>query len=158
MHGSTPRGSSPTHHQRTVAALIDGIIATALAALLSGTPLLGGLVMGTYVVGRDGLDVGPLHFCSVGKYVMGLRLASLDGRPLTMATSVHRNWMLGVNAVAGLFVAVPVVGGALASLLSLGGLGLILFELYNVFADAEGRRWGDRLGRTQVVATEEGLL
>jgi uncharacterized RDD family membrane protein YckC len=114
--------------------------------------------MGTYVVGRDGLDVGPLHFCSVGKYVMGLRLASLDGRPLTMATSVHRNWMLGVNAVAGLFVAVPVVGGALASLLSLGGLGLILFELYNVFADAEGRRWGDRLGRTQVVATKEGLL
>ncbi len=158
MNGSSPNGSTPTHHQRAVAALLDGIIATALAALLAGVPLLGGLVMGAYLVGRDGLQVGPVRFRSVGKYVMGLRLVHLDERPLTMETSVHRNWMLGVNAVAGVFVAVPIVGGTLASLLSLLGLGFILFEIYNVFADSTGRRWGDRLGRTKVVAAGDGLL
>jgi hypothetical protein len=141
-----------------VAALLDGIIASALTAFFSGLPLLGGLVGGAYLVGRDGLEVGPLRFRSVGKYVMGLGLESVDGRPLSLETSVQRNWMLGVNSVAGVFVAVPIVGGALASLLSLVGMGLILYEVYNVFTDPAGRRWGDRWGRTTVTTTGDGLL
>lgn len=141
-----------------MAALLDGIIATALTALLGGAPVLGGLVGGIYLIGRDGFEFGPLHFRSVGKYVMGLGLVRRDGRPVTLETSVQRNWMLGLSSVASLFVIVPIVGGALASLLSLGGLGLILFEIYNVFNDPAGRRWGDRLGNTRVVEAGDGLV
>ena len=107
---------------------------------------------------RDGLEVGPLRFRSVGKYVMGMGLVRLDGRSLTLRTSVKRNWMLGLTFVAGGFVAVPIVGGALASFVSLAGVGLVLFEAYNVLADPAGRRWGDRLGNTRVVAMGDGGL
>jgi len=158
MSNGSTSGDAPTHHQRIVAALIDGIIATGLMAFFSGAPLLGGLLGGAYIVARDGFEVGPLRFRSVGKHVMGLGLVRLDGRPLTLETSVQRNWMLGLTSVAGVFVAVPIVGGALASLLSFLGLALILVESYNVIADPAGRRWGDRLGDTQVVATGEGML
>jgi hypothetical protein len=159
MSNGSPAGhSAPTHHQRVVAALLDGIIATGLMAVLGGIPLLGGLAGGAYLMTRDGLVVGPLRFRSVGKYVMGLGLVRLDERPLTLETSVQRNWMLGLTSVAGVFVAVPIVGGALASLLSLAGITLILFESYNVVADPAGQRWGDQLGRTKVVARGDGML
>ena len=157
-NGSSPEGSSATQHERIVAALLDGILASGLIALLGGAPTLGGLVAAAYLVARDGVDVGPLHFRSVGKYVMGLGLVRLDGRPVTLETSIQRNWMLGLLFVAGLFVVVPIVGGALASLLSFGGLGLVLFEIYNVLSDPAGRRWGDRLGNTKVVEAGDGLL
>jgi uncharacterized RDD family membrane protein YckC len=158
MSNGSISGNPPTHHQRIVAALLDGIIATGLMGLFSGAPLLGGLLGGAYIVARDGFEVGPLRFRSVGKHVMGLGLVRLDGRPLTLETSVQRNWMLGLTSVAGVFVAVPIVGGALASLLSFLGLALILVESYNVITNPAGRRWGDRLGDTQVVATGEGML
>jgi hypothetical protein len=157
MNGSSST-AAPTQHERFVAALLDGILATGLTALLGGLPLLGGIVGGAYLVVRDGVEVGPLQFRSVGKYVMGLDLVRLDGRSMTLETSVQRNWMLGVSSVAGAFIAVPIVGGALASLLSLVGLGLILYEGYNVFSDPEGRRWGDRLGNTKVVAAGDGII
>lgn len=155
-NGSSTGGSAPTQHERVVAALLDGIIASGLIALLGGGP--GALVGTAYLVARDGVEAGPLRFRSVGKYVMGLGLVRLDGRPVSLETSVQRNWMLGVLFVAGLFVFVPIVGGALASLLSFLGLGLILFEIYNVLSDPAGRRWGDRLGNTKVVETGDGML
>lgn len=157
MNGSST-AATPDQRDRFMAALVDGIIATALTALLGGAPVLGGLIGGVYLVARDGFELGPLHFRSMGKYVMGLGLVRLDGRPVMLETSVQRNWMLGLSSVAGLFVVVPIVGGALASLGSLGGLGLILFEIYNVFDDPAGRRWGDRLGNTKVVEAGDGLV
>lgn len=154
--GSADASSPPTYHQRTTAALLDGIIATALASLVPGAPLLGGLVMGAYLMGRDGVTVGPLQYCSPGKYVMGLRLLPLGDRPLTMITSVSRNWMLGVLAFSGLLSVVPIVGSTLAALVSSVGVVLIVYEIYNIVADPEGRRWGDRVGRTRVVAHDDG--
>lgn len=156
MNGSSPGGTAAGQHERVVAALLDGIIASGLIALLGGAP--GALLGAAYLVARDGVEAGPIHFRSVGKYVMGLGLVRLDGRPVNLETSVQRNWMLAVLFVAGLFVLVPIVGGALASLLSFLGLGLLLFEIYNVLADPAGRRWGDRLGNTRVVETGDGLV
>jgi len=158
MNGSSPNASSPSQHERLVAALLDGIIATGLTALFGGAPLLGGLVGGMYLVLRDGVEAGPLRFRSPGKYVMGLDLVRLDGHPVSLETSIQRNWMLGLSSIAGAFIVVPIVGGVLASFLSLAGLGLILFEIYNVFSDPAGRRWGDRLGNTKVVAAGDGLV
>jgi hypothetical protein len=155
-NGSSAGGSAAGQHERVVAALLDGIIASGLIALLGGAP--GALLGAAYLVARDGVEAGPIHFRSVGKYVMGLGLVRLDGRPVNLETSVQRNWMLAVLFVAGPFVLVPIVGGALASLLSFLGLGLLLFEIYNVLADPAGRRWGDRLGNTRVVETGDGLV
>lgn len=158
MNGSSANASAPTQHERFVAALLDGIIATGLTALFGGAPLLGGLVGGLYLIVRDGVEVGSLRYRSPGKYVMGLDLVRLDGHPVSLETSIQRNWMLGLSSIAGAFIIVPIVGGVLASFLSLAGLGLILFEIYNVFADPSGRRWGDRLGNTKVVAAGDGLV
>ena len=41
-NGSAAANSAPTRHQRVVAGLLDGILATGLTALLSKLPLLGG--------------------------------------------------------------------------------------------------------------------
>ena len=69
-NGSSAGDLAPTHHQRVVAALLDGILASGLMAFLSGVPLLGGLAGGAYLMARDGIEVGPLRFRSVGKYMM----------------------------------------------------------------------------------------
>lgn len=161
MNGSPTSGSNgtiPDQPRRLAAAFIDGIVATGLSALFGGAPLLGGLVGAAYLVARDGFELGPLHFRSVGKHVMGLGLVRLNGRPMSLETSVQRNWMLGVGSVAGVLAAVPIVGGMLVSIVSLAGLGFILYEIYNVLADPTGRRWGDRLGNTKVVETSGGLV
>lgn len=161
MNGSPsagPDAPTPDQPRRLAAAFLDGIIATGLSALFGGAPLLGGLVGAAYLVARDGFELGPLHFRSVGKHVMGLGLVRLDGRPMSLETSVQRNWMLGVGSVAGVLAAVPLVGGFLVSIVSLAGLGFILFEVYNVLVDPTGRRWGDRLGNTKVVETGGGVL
>lgn len=156
MNGSSsafPSAQAPEKATRLGAALIDGVIAFILTTLLGGIPLLGGVVGAAYLVVRDGLELGPVRYRSVGKYLMGLGLVRMDGQPVTLETSLLRNWMFGLGAVGGILVAVPIVGGLIAPVASIGGLTLILFEVYNVFSDPSGRRWGDRLGNTRVVQT-----
>lgn len=161
MDGSSsagPNGPSPDQFRRLGAAFLDGVVATGFSVLFGGAPLLGSLLGGAYLVVRDGFELGPLRFRSVGKYVTGLGLVHLDQRPLRLETSIQRNWMLGVTPAAGALIAVPIVGGALVSLISLVGTGLVLFEVYNVLADPAGRRWGDRLAHTKVVDTDGGFV
>lgn len=153
MNGSSasPTGQRPEKATRLAAALIDGLIATVLVMLLGGLPLIGGAVGAIYLVVRDGFELGPIHFRSVGKHLMGLGLVRLDGKPMTLETSLLRNWMFGLGIIAGILAAVPIVGGLIAPLVTLGGFGIILYEVYNVFVSSSGRRWGDRLGNTKVV-------
>lgn len=82
---------------------------------------------------------------------MGLGLVRLDGKPMTLETSLLRNWMFGLGVLAGVLTAVPIVGGLIAPLVTIGGFGIILYEVYSVLATSSGRRWGDRLGNTRVV-------
>lgn len=156
MTGSSsafPGAPTPDTSTRLGAAFIDAAIASLLAVFLGGIPLLGGFVGAAYLVVRDGLELGPVRYRSMGKYLMGLGVVRLDGQPVSLETSVLRNWMFGLGAVAGILAAVPIVGGLIAPLASVGGLALILYELYSVFADPSGRRLGDRLGNTKVVQT-----
>lgn len=143
----------PDRARRFTAAVIDGLIGALLTVLLGGAPLIGGLVGAIYLVVRDGINVGPVRYRSVGKHLMGLGLVRLDGRSVNLEVSVQRNWMFGLGALGGLLGAVPIVGGLLAPLVSLAGMALLAFEVYNVFSDPAGRRWGDRLGNTKVVET-----
>lgn len=111
-----------------------------------------------YLVGRDGFEAGPLRFRSVGKYVMGLGLRRLDGRPMDLETSLRRNWMFGLGTLAGVLVLLPVIGGLLAPVVSLTGFALILVEIYNVYTDPAGQRWGDQFGATRVVTVGKGMM
>lgn len=161
MNGSSSSfsgGGTPEKATRLSAALIDGVIAVLLTGLLGGIPALGGIIGAAYLVVRDGLEIGPVRDRSVGKHLMGLRLVRLDGKPVSLETSLLRNWMFGLGAVAGILTAVPIVGGLIAPLASFAGLVLIVYEIYNVVAHPSGRRWGDRLGNTRVIEAGETMF
>lgn len=147
-------GDRPEPGTRFVAALIDGLV----ASLLGGVPFLGALIGAGYLVVRDGMQVGALKYRSVGKYVMGLNVVRLDGRTMDIEVSVQRNWMFGIGIVGAAVARVPFVGGILALAVGLAAVALVAYEVYNVYTDPSGRRWGDRLGNTRVVETGDGLL
>ena len=146
--------AAPTLSSRILGFVVDLLIVAGGNILLMGVPVLSGLLGGVYLAARDGVEVGPLRFRSVGKYVMGLDLVRVDGRPITLETSLRRNWMLAVGSLSVLFSGAPF----LALMVSLAGTGLLLYETYNVVTDGQGRRWGDRLAHTQVVQAGSGLL
>lgn len=151
-------GTPPDRATRLLAGLIDGGIALMLSVLFAGVPFFGALLGAAYLVGRDGFEVGPLRFRSVGKHVLGLGLRRLDGRPMDLETSLRRNWMFGLGALAGVMVVLPIIGRLLAPVISLIGFVLVLMEIYNVYTDPGGQRWGDTLGSTQVVRAGEGMI
>jgi len=138
----------PDKATRFLAFLIDGLIAGGLSAL----PLIGGLVGAAYFVLRDGLDVDFMPGRSLGKQVLDIDVVRLDGRPMDLETSLRRNWMWGLGPVAAIAAAFPIFGGFFRGLVSLFGLVVGLYEVYRVLTDSEGRRWGDDLAQTQVVA------
>lgn len=146
--------SRPPLSTRFAAALIDGLV----ASLLGGIPILGVLIGTGYLVVRDGMKVGALKYRSVGKYVMGLNVVRLEGGTMDIEVSVQRNWMFGVGLLGAGMVLIPFIGRALASLFSLAAFGLVAYEIYNILADAAGRRWGDRIGNTKVVEAGDGLI
>ena len=138
---------APDKLTRFLAFLIDNVI----AAVLSGVPLVGGLLSAGYLLARDGLRLEFMNQRSVGKHVMGLRVERTDGQPMDLETSVQRNWMWGLGPVAAAAATVPLFGGLLAVAVAFFALGVGLYEAYRVLDRADGRRWGDELAQTQVV-------
>lgn len=154
--------SKPDTAKRFLALFIDGIIAGILYGVLSAIvssivpgniltkiwigALVGGLVAGAYILVRDGLDIDFMKGRSLGKKIMKLRPVRLDGGPMTLETSIKRNWTLSL----GYLGAIPVVGWVLG----LASLGLGVYEIYKVLTDPQGRRWGDELAGTKVVESE----
>ena len=147
--------------KRFLAALIDGLTAAVIVWVFSlfGTFMsgVGTLVGAGYILVRDALETPYTDGRSFGKKVMGLRPVRLDGGPMTVETSVLRNWTLAAGSV---------VSGVGTMLLALGPLALLgvlvtvgsyvvgllgLVEAVLVVTDDEGRRIGDRTGGTQVV-------
>lgn len=157
-----PSGSStnngPDAVTRIGAALIDGLVASVLSMLLMGAPFLGSLVSSGYLLVRDGVKVGALRHQSVGKYVMGLDVVRIDGKPMNVEVSIQRNWMFGLGAVTAIVAVIPGFGHFLVPLVSIAAFGLVAYETYNVLVDPAGQRWGDRLGHTKVVEAEQSLL
>ncbi len=147
--------------KRFLAALIDGLIAGAIGWVfgLFGTVMsgIGTLVGAGYILTRDGLESPYTDGRSVGKKIIGLRPVRLDGGPMTIETSVRRNWTLGAAGVVSGIGTVLIGLGPLALLgvpvLILSGLiGLLgLVEAIMVVVNEEGRRIGDKTGGTQVV-------
>ena len=133
---------------RALAFVIDVIVSVVLTLI----PFVGGLVATAYWLVRDGLDVGFMNHRSIGKHVMSLRVETLDGSTLDVVGSCRRNWMFAISGIAAFLAQVAILGGLGAAVIGgVGGL-IVLVEIYLVFSDPEGRRIGDNMANTKVVA------
>lgn len=146
--------------KRFLAVLIDGLLAGAIAFVfgLFGTFMsgIGTLVGAFYILVRDGIETPYTDGRSVGKKLIGLRPLRLDGGPMTVETSVRRNWTLAAGSlVSGVGSVLAGMGLGLLGwpIMLLGGaVGLLgLVEAVLVLVDKDGRRLGDKTADTQVV-------
>lgn len=128
---------------RWVARVIDLLVAAAMDRLI---PPVGSFVAVTYLLIADGLR----PWGSVGKHLLGMAVRGPDGHECGVRESILRNWVVAVPfAVWSVFQH----GGWMASLLGwialLGALGL---EGVLLVGNPQGRRLGDELADTRVVA------
>ncbi len=152
---SVTRTVRPALVPRLLAKLIDGTVAGVLYTLCTVAVadwftgfLLGGVLASVYLLLSDGLDLELMPRRSLGKRIMGLSVARLDGEPVSVWTSVQRNWMFTVLYFVQAFT---FEAPALSLLLLLAALGLIGYEVYWVVTSPGGVRWGDDLAGTDVL-------
>jgi uncharacterized RDD family membrane protein YckC len=127
---------------RAVAGFIDLLLVIGMARL---PDVMGFLAVTGYILVRDGL----FHAQSVGKKVIGLRVALTDdpGKAGSFRESIIRNVPL---AVAYLLFLVPYAGWLLGPL----ALGV---EFLTAMGDERGMRIGDILARTYTVQADAAL-
>lgn len=135
--------------RRFIAFLIDGII----ASILIYVPILGGIVSTVYTLTKDvivyEITKNPdFKNRSIGKKIMGLEVASLDGKDLNWEISIKRNLTLAIGSVCSI---VPIIGWIVGAIL---GFIISIIEIVLIFSDNKGRRLGDKLANTQVVSSE----
>ena len=133
--------------KRFLAALIDG----GLTMVVGFIPVIGWLAGAAYWLVRDGLALDFMDHRSVGKKIMGLRPVTLDGAPMDLVASAKRNWTLALGGVASFLVAIPFLGWLIAIPVALLALAVGLAEMVMVMVDPQGRRLGDRTGRSLVI-------
>jgi uncharacterized RDD family membrane protein YckC len=124
---------------RAVAGFIDLLLVIGMARL---PDVMGFLAVIGYILVRDGL----FHSQSVGKNVIGLRVALVDetGKAVSFRESIIRNAPL---AVAYLLFLLPYAGWLLGPL----ALGI---EALTAMGDERGMRIGDLLARTWTVQAD----
>ncbi|GBD93734.1 RDD family protein [bacterium BMS3Abin05] len=127
---------------RLIAFLIDLAVYVVIWVLLFFWLRLGnyltGLAAGLYIVFRDGLFNGQ----SVGKKLMRQRVIRRDSEDACDFThSVKRNIIL---YIPNLFRFINFFGGIL-------GVVIVALELYFIFTNEKGLRWGDQFAETQVI-------
>ena len=137
--------------KRVLAAFIDFVI----AIVLSRIPYVGWFTGIGYVLVRDGLDLEFMNRKSIGKKLMGLKTIRLDGEAMDVAVSVRRNWMFALGTLASLVVWIPILGFLTVLAAALISFVIGVYEVYLVFNDLEGRRWGDTFAGTKVVEVDE---
>ena len=137
--------------KRFIAALVDAV----LASVVSTIPVIGSIAGTAYILARDGLDVEFMQGRSIGKKLMKLQPVRLDGEPMDLATSVRRNWVFAIGALAGFVAWVPFFGALAVIVLGLLGFLAGVYEIYLVATDPEGRRYGDRFAGTKVIEVDE---
>ena len=145
----------PLFATRCLAKLIDGAVAGTLYVFITlffsdwfTGFFLGGLAASAYFLFSDGLPLDFMRHRSLGKRMMNMTVERVDEEPVTLLTSIKRNWMftIGFFAQAFTFTASPVT-----YLLALVAIGLIGYELYWLATNPNGVRWGDDLAGTDVM-------
>jgi uncharacterized RDD family membrane protein YckC len=129
--------------RRAGAFFVDLLVVALLFALLG---VLGPLLGAAYVAFRDGLEIGPFKGRSLGKAALGLTVVHLRGDGCDARCSLARNWVLAVPCLIGV---IPIVGWIAFPIL---GLLVLVAEAAFVIVNQAGRRFGDELAGTQVVA------
>lgn len=110
---------------------------------------VGIVLSGIYISVSDSLQNGQ----SVGKKLMGFSVISLeDGKPCTVKQSFIRNLPILVPVVLAI---IPLWGWLIAFIL---GLPLIIIELYFIFKLDSGKRLGDVMADTSVMANDADLV
>ncbi len=137
--------------KRGAAMIIDSVV----ASILGQIPLVGWIAGMGYILVRDGLDIELINRQSIGKKLLGLKAVRLDGEDMDIATSVRRNWMFALGALAGIVAWIPILGFLAVLGISLISFLIGVYEVYLVFTDTEGRRWGDTFGGTKVIEIDE---
>ncbi len=135
--------------KRFIAAFIDGVIAMVIGFI----PAVGSIIGAAYMLLRDGLELEFMDGRSIGKKVMKLRPVTSDGSKMTIERSIKRNWMFALGAFNGILLFIPILGWALILILSIIGVLIVLFEIFKVLTDNEGRRLGDNMAGTKVIET-----
>lgn len=140
--------------KRFGALLIDFLIGGVILAVL-GQAIelwLGLFALSAYILLRDGLSLEFMDGRSIGKKLLKLRIVREDGRAMDMQASIMRNWPLAIGFIVCAFIKLGGPGpwerfGWLGMLASL----FVLVECILVLTDANGRRFGDKFAKTQVV-------
>lgn len=132
--------------RRVVAALIDGVI----AAVIATVPFIGALIATAYTLTKDAIvyeltKQDEWKNRSIGKKLLNLEVATLDGGDVDLIASAKRNAPLAIGYLLGV---VPLLGLLVGGLLSLA---ISAIEIALVVTDNKGRRLGDRWAATQVV-------
>ncbi|MFW6035616.1 MAG: RDD family protein [Halothermotrichaceae bacterium] len=131
---------------RCAAALIDGVIAW----IPSLIPFIGFLLGGIYILCKDSIMYQITkdenwQNKSIGKKVLNLEVANLDGGNIDLKLSAKRNIPL---AIGTLIAVIPIIGWAIGAII---GFILGVIELILVLTDDNGRRLGDKFANTQVI-------
>ncbi len=135
---------------RIVAKSIDFFIVIALCEIIPKIGYFAGLA---YLLTADGLFYGR----SIGKRLMGLKVVYYITDSTTSCgyrESVYRNSLFAAGyLLAGLFGAVPLLGGILAFVIITA---VLVFESLVMIGSEEGMRFGDEFAKTRVVEDKEG--
>lgn len=133
--------------KRFLAIVIDQVC----ALVLSLFPGLGGLLAAAYWLLRDGFSWSWMPQRSLGKQLLGLQITPAAGglqAVSPMVTSLQRNWLLSLPALLSLNLFLP------WTVSFLFGAGIWLLEGVKTLLDAEHRRFGDYMAKTQVRLVE----
>jgi len=130
--------------QRVIAKIIDLIICGALFQLLA---VQGGAVGLFYLLFSDGAAGGA----SVGKRLAGLKTVRADGKDADFLRSAGRNFLFALAVAPAPFVWMPQFGGIFFAL-AVVGFGFVLLEFLFALFSPGGRRIGDYIAGTTVVA------
>ena len=135
---------------RAVAAIIDGVIAGVMALV----PFVGFIASAAYMLFKEALMYRVTSDemwknKSIGKKLMKLEVAYLEGDFVDLAVSAKRNLPLAIGSIIGI---IPLLGWVIGPIV---GLIVGIIEIILVLTDNLGHRMGDRWANTQVIMTAE---
>ena len=128
--------------KRIIAFIIDALVYLLIYIFLFFWARMGDyfawILAGGYLLVKDGLLSGQ----SLGKKLLSLQVINLDKeRSGDIEDSIKRNFIF---FVPGIFRFIPFLG-------SLVAIVVFAIEIYFIFSDEKGLRWGDNFARTMVV-------
>lgn len=142
--------AKPDLGKRIIAVVIDSLLATAVGLI----PVIGSIIGLVYMLTRDSIlfeitKDDQWKNRSVGKRMMNLEVVTTDGNDIDIMTSVKRNVTLSIGS---LFSIIPIIGWLIGAFL---GFIIGVIELILVLTNEKGHRIGDKIGKTQVVASDQ---